>query len=127
MLENNSKRLRKDKITQLAKNLCRANIQERVDNAKLKNFLGMNETIRESIRRCGVEIELNVANINNQSDLIDTSLPQITRKRCPACKQTDRKDYKVSNKCCDFQNFFCMKHCEKMTSFICKKCIEKNN
>ena len=55
MLENNSKRLRKDKITQLAKNLCRANIQERVDNAKLKNFLGMNETIRESIRRCGVE------------------------------------------------------------------------
>lgn len=32
--------------------------------------------------------------------------PQTPRKRCPTCKYTYRKDYKVSNKCCDRENFF---------------------
>ncbi len=112
-------RARRLKLGELAINLIKPHVLERVESARSNRFSGYDTNLITSFKRLGFNIQVDVPTLT-------LSVPsQVTRRRCihSTCKLN--KNYnKYANICSNCSGFFCNAHSEKMTTVICSFCIQ---
>ena len=113
----NESRSRRLNLESLACNLIKICISERLRNASINNYSGLNANILNSMMTLGFKIDRK----NNQAANLNE-----TKKPCYAleCKRSQQKrKSKTGNICVECGNFACKMHCEISKLIICKNCI----
>ncbi len=100
--------------------LIKFQIIERIRNASINNYSGLNNNLLTSFERVGFKITK--FQIRSRSLSSDPDIKK--RKLCShqVCKQNNNKN-KQSNICNSCQNFYCSDHCEILKTVICQKCV----
>ncbi len=112
-------RTRRLKLAELAINLIKPHVEERVDLARSNRFSGYDSNLVASFKRLGFNVQVDVPTVTLSAPSEDT------RRRCNhlTCK-LNKNNNKYANICSHCSGFFCKAHSEKMTTVICSFCIQ---
>ena len=119
LCSTNENRIRRKTLEDLACNLISLCINERIRNASINKYSGLDSEILFCFEKLGFKLN-KVSNPNRNEGPSGAK----TRRICSdiGCKGNQNKHSNYCNTC---NNCFCSKHCEKITTIICNNCIEK--
>ena len=113
----NDARQRRVSLETLACELIKMNTQERINILSLNRFSGVQASLFTTFNR----LRFNIKRIRQ---VTTNSSQEVKLRRCSSdsCKLFSNNN-KYKNECEHYGNIFCLDHREKITTFICKKCI----
>jgi hypothetical protein len=109
-------RFRKSCLESLSKSFINPCIEQRNLNASRNNYACLHSNLLESFRRVGQEIVFRMVSQSKSKTI--SSLPRCHVSAC----ETRKKGSKVSNKCENCNNYFCLNHVTK--SILCNDCLK---
>lgn len=115
-----NERLRRINLESLALSLMKKCTLERIRRASVNNFTGLASTILYSFKKLNFDIN------KYQRRSIEQQTEKAKYRRCNAseCREAANNN-KYKNICRNCINTFCLKHCEKIETVLCKKCIDE--
>ena len=113
----NELRSRRLNLELLACNLIKSCISERLRNASLNNYSGLNANILNSMMTLGFKIDRK----NNQAANLNETKKPCYSLECKRSKQ--KRKSRTANICVECGNFACKAHCEISKLIICNNCI----
>ena len=113
----NDARKRRVSLETLACELIKINTQERINILSLNRFSGVQASLFTAFNRLRFNIKRIRQVTTNSSQKV-----KLRRYSSKSCKLVSNNN-KYKNECEHCGNIFCLDHCEKITTVICKKCI----